>query len=372
MDTPHTIEEPAPPGMVWIAGGTFLMGCDLPNTPEHERPVHLVELDSFWMDETPVTNAQFRAFVQATGYITVAERPVDWEKLKKQLQPGALKPSDDKLQPGSLVFQPTTRPVPLNRYDLWWRWTPGACWRHPTGPGSSLKDMDDHPVCHIAYEDAAAYAAWAGKRLPTEAEWEYAARGGLKGKRFPWGDDNPDLPHPKANIWQGHFPYKNTLKDGYLRTSPVKTFPPNGYGLYDMVGNVWEWTSDWWDPHAYSKRASQPQPIHNPRVAQRVLLPGLEHVPQRAIRGGSYLCHISYCESYRPAARRGGEVESSAGHTGFRCVKDPAWRRVDLHQHPERLPTSVDHLSTTHNPPWTLSGSKSCCTPSRATAFLRP
>lgn len=234
-----TAPEPPRPGMVWIPGGEFLMGSVDPLARNDEAPIHRVRVDGFWMDATEITNTQYAAFVEATGYITVAERPVDWEEIRKQVPPGTPKPPDEMLQPGSLVFTPPDHPVDLERFDLWWTWTTGASWQHPEGPGSSIADRMDHPVVQIAYEDAVAYATWAGGRLPTEAEWEFAARGGLEGKVNVWGDEPVDP--TRCNTWQGHFPDTNTAADGYERTAPVKSYPPNGYGLYDMAGNVWEW-----------------------------------------------------------------------------------------------------------------------------------
>src|SRR5438132_9776917 len=245
-----------PPGMRWIPAGEFTMGTNDPGSMANERPAHRVRLDGFWMDEHDVTNAEFRRFVEATGYITTAERKPDWEEIKKQVPPGTPRLPDSKLVPGSLVFMPADRPVPLDDLSGWWQWTAGADWRHPGGPGSSIEGKDDHPVIQVSWDDAVAYARWAGKRLPTEAEWEYAARGGLKGKRFAWGDEFQPGGRHMANTYQGQFPVKDTAEDGYAGTSPVNAFPPNGYGLYDMAGNVWQWCSDWYraDLHEQSAR----------------------------------------------------------------------------------------------------------------------
>jgi formylglycine-generating enzyme required for sulfatase activity len=277
------------------------------------------------MDATEVTNAQYREFVKATGYKTVAERPLDWEELKKQVPPGTPKPADDVLQPGSVVFMPPDQPVALNNVQNWWQWTVGANWQHPEGPNSNLDGRDQHPVVHIAFEDAVAYAKWADKRLPTEAEWEFAARGGLERKRFTWGDQPYDDEKPLCNIWQGEFPWKNTLTDKYLRTAPVKTFPPNGYGLYEMAGNVWEWCSDFYRADAYVRRTvqSKGEVIENPKGPNDSWDPNdaVESNPKHVIRGGSFLCHVTYCESYRPSARRGEAPDTGMSHLGFRCVK---------------------------------------------------
>ncbi|MGL4552600.1 MAG: formylglycine-generating enzyme family protein [Gemmataceae bacterium] len=306
----------APPGMVWVPPGEFLMGA--PDGPANERPAHRVRLDGFWMDEHEVTNAQFRAFVAATGYVTTAERTPVWDELKKSLPPGTPRPPADRLVPASMVFTPPPAAVPLGDPSGWWRWTPGACWKDPPAG-------DDHPVVHVSWDDANAYARWAGKRLPTEAEWEYAARGGLAGKRYAWGDDPP--PDGKlANIWQGDFPHRNTLADGFARTSPVKSYPPNGYGLYDVAGNVWEWCSDWYRADAYSRRGGGV--AVNPSGPADSWDPNDPHAAKRVTRGGSFLCHVSYCESYRTAARRGTAPDTGMSHLGFRCVISLSDRKV--------------------------------------------
>ncbi|MEC9373772.1 MAG: formylglycine-generating enzyme family protein, partial [Planctomycetota bacterium] len=248
-----------PPGMVWIPAGEFTMGTNDPNSWPAERPAHRVRVDGFWIDRTEVTNAQFAAFVEATGYVTVAERPIDWDELKKQLPPETPKPDAASLQPGSLVFVPPQERVGQGDMSAWWEWTSGADWRHPEGPGSDISNRMDHPVVHVAHEDALAYCRWAGKRLPTEADWEFAARGGLDGKRFAWGDEPASDEAPRVNIWQGAFPNQNTLADGYLRTAPAGSFQANGYGLHDMAGNVWEWCADWYraDRHAQLAREAE-------------------------------------------------------------------------------------------------------------------
>ena len=302
-----------------MPGGMFAMGSE--SFYPEERPVHQVTVDGFLMDEHPVTNAEFRRFVRATGYVTVAERPLD---------PSDYPDADpDLLVPGSLVFQPTSGPVPLDDFTAWWAYVPAADWRHPEGPESTLHGRERHPVVHVAYEDAEAYAAWAGKELPTEAEWEYAARGGLDGAVFPWGDEFTSRGRMMANTWQGQFPWENLLADGYMGSSPVKAFPPNGYGLYDVSGNVWEWTSDWFTTR-HPEDAAKPCCVpHNPRVTDPqssfvVGQPG-EHIPRKVIKGGSHLCAPNYCLRYRPAARQGETVDTSTSHIGFRCIiRDPS------------------------------------------------
>jgi formylglycine-generating enzyme len=312
-----------PPGMVWIEGGEFSMGSTDPLARPDEQPVHRVRVDGFWMDETEVTNAQFRAFVEATGYLTVAERPVDWEELKKQLPPGTPKPPNEVLQPGSVVFTPPDHAVDLARHAQWWSWTIGANWRHPEGPASDLKGKDDHPVVHVAFEDALAYCAWAGKTLPTESQWEFAARGGLDRAVNTWGPEPID--HTRANTWQGEFPHRNTTEDGFARTAPVRQFPPNAFGLYDMAGNVWEWCSDLYRPDAYARRLVLAGPggvVENPTGPERSLDMRNPHAPEsRVQRGGSYLCNDSYCASYRPSARMAAPPDTGMQHLGFRCVK---------------------------------------------------
>jgi formylglycine-generating enzyme required for sulfatase activity len=303
--------------MRWVPPGAFAMGSE-EFYPE-ERPVHGVELDGFWVDEHPVTVAEFRKFVKATGYVTWAERKPDPE----------VYPDADLalLVPGSLVFRATSGPVDLRDVRNWWEWAPGAFWRRPEGPASNVGGRELHPVVHVAVEDAEAYASWAGKRLPTEAEWEYAARGGLEGAVFPWGDEFAPRGRMMANTWQGEFPWQNLRLDGYERTAPVKRFPANGYGLYDVAGNVWEWTKDYFTPHhpgdpvkpccvPYNPRVGAPDP--NDAPAQP-----LPEIPRRVIKGGSHLCAPNYCLRYRPAARQAEAVDTSTSHIGFRCVLDP-------------------------------------------------
>jgi len=305
--------RPPKPDMVWIVGGTFLMGSD--NFYPDEKPVHRVTVDGFWMDKYQVTNKQFQKFVKATGYITVAERP-----LNPADYPGA-KP--EMLVPGSLVFKMTSGPVDLRDMSHWWSWVPGTCWRHPEGPGSSIKQRDHLPVVHIAYEDAEAYSQWVGEALPTEAEWEFAARGGLESTVFTWG--NEPLPKGKlmANTWQGQFPWKY-LKNHPPAPEPVGSYPANGYGLYDMAGNVWEWTCDWYTSQ-YPEDTDKPCCIpRNPRggAMENSYDPAQPQcqIPRKVLKGGSYLCSPEYCLRYRPAARRPQMVDTGMSHVGFRCV----------------------------------------------------
>ncbi len=288
--------------MCWIPGGEFLMGSE-EFYPE-ELPVRSVQLEGFWISSHPVTVAEFGRFVEETGYVTLAERPPDPADY-----PGA---DPAALVAGSAVFQPTEGPVPLDSL-VWWRYVPGACWHAPEGPNSDILSREQHPVTHVAYEDAEAYAHWAGTSLPTEAEWERAARGGLQGKRFAWGDEETPGGRWMANTWQGEFPWQNLELDGYPGTSAVGCFPPNGYGLYDMTGNVWEWTRE---PDLFPTSASPSSPCCAPPAPRAVT----EDDPTRVIKGGSYLCAPSYCLRYRPAARQVHPIDTSTGHIGFRCV----------------------------------------------------
>jgi len=312
-----------PAGMVHVPGGSFTMGSDARDVQAHEGPAHVVSVSAFYMDEHEVTNEAFGRFVAETGYLTVAERPIDWEKLRLEVPEGTPKPPDSMLLPGSLIFKPVTdRPLERVQFFEWWQWLPGANWRHPDGPGSDLAGKEQHPVVHIALEDAAAYAKWAGKRLPTEAEWEFAAKGGYTAARFSWGDEDPINQPNLANIWQGPFPLENKALDGFVATAPVKTYPPNGYGLYDMSGNVWEWTTDRYN-RRYYEVLSEGGHCKNPVGPDRVSDPQDPYAQdKRVIKGGSFLCHVAYCESYRPSARMATEVNSSQVHLGFRCVKD--------------------------------------------------
>ncbi len=319
------IEGPARPGrehegeaMAWIPGGSFMMGSDQ-HYPE-ERPCHSVKVAGFWMDRTTVTNREFGRFIAATGYMTVAERPLD-----PKLYPGA---APEMLAPGALVFRMTDGPVDTRDIRNWWHWTKGACWHAPEGPGSDIAGREDHPVVHVAFEDASAYAAWAGKALPSEAEWECAARGGLEGAEFAWGQELAPGGAHLANTWQGPFPWRNFEADGFAGTCPVRSFPPNGYGLHEVCGNVWEWTQDWWA----AKHAADPESPccapENPRG------PGMEgsfdplqpaiRIPRKVVKGGSFLCAPSYCRRYRPAARHAQMVDTGMSHIGFRCIRRPS------------------------------------------------
>jgi formylglycine-generating enzyme required for sulfatase activity len=291
-------------GMQYVPGGTFAMGST--DFYPEEQPVHEVAVDGFWMDEHPVTAAEFRRFVRETEYVTVAERPLD-----PALYPDA---DPELLVPGSLVFRKREGPVDLRDHRNWWEYLPGAHWRRPGGKGTTINGRDRHPVVHVTYEDADAYAAWAGKELPTEAEWERAARGGLDGAVFAWGDEHFPEGKPMANTWQGEFPWQNLRTDGFEGTSPVGSFPPNGYGLYDMTGNVWEWTTDWFRAAHVESPCCAPL---NPRVDTPE---GTELIPRRVTKGGSHLCAPNYCLRYRPAARQGQAIDSSTGHIGFRCI----------------------------------------------------
>ena len=305
-------------GMVWIPGGAFTMGAtDREGRPD-EYPAHTVRVRGFWADANEVTNAQFRKFVEATGYITTAETKPDWEELKKQVPPGTPKPPDSLLVASSLVFTPPNHPVPLDDVSQWWSWRKGADWKHPRGPGSSIAGKDNYPVVQVSWDDARAYAKWAGKRLPTEAEWEYAARGGLKDKPYPWGSEDITEGKPKANTWQGNFPNHNTQWDGYYGLAPVRSFTPNGYGLYDVAGNVWEWCSDWYDANYYAGLAGQT--ADNPTGPASSNDPMEPGTPKRVVRGGSFLCNASYCKGYRVTSRMKTSPDTGLEHTGFRCV----------------------------------------------------
>ena len=302
----------APDGMAWIPGGEFWMGSDFPMFRD-ARPVHLVHVDGFFMDKTEVRNEEFERFVKATGYVTVAERVPTLEEF-----PGA---PPENLVAGSVVFVPPSAPVPLNSHFRWWSYVHGADWRHPQGPESGISDRMEHPVVHVAYEDVLAFAAWAGKRLPTEAEWEFAARGGLERKAYIWGDDFETGGNAMANTFQGHFPDQNTNQDGYETTAPVRSFPPNGYGLYDMAGNVWEWTSDWYRPDYYGSLAVSGV-SRNPGGPSDSVDPSEPGVPKKVHKGGSFLCTDQYCARYMPGGRGKGATDTGTSHLGFRLVKD--------------------------------------------------
>ncbi len=304
---------PAPTGMAWIPGGTFWMGCEGCGMPD-ALPAHLVEVDGFWMDRTPVTNAAFERFVKATGYVTVAERP-----LNAKDYPGVPR---EMLVPGSAVFSPTSTPVPLDNPLQWWRYTPGASWRHPEGAGSQLRTRAEHPVVHVAFEDVLAYATWAGKRVPTEAEFEFAARGGLDRNLYPWGNDLTPGNTAPANIWQGTFPAKDRGEDGFTGTSPVTAFPPNAFGLHDMGGNVWQWSADWYRPDYFAALAAAGPVARNPQGPATSFDPQEPSAAKRVLKGGSYLCTDQYCARYLVGSRGKAEVTSGASNLGFRLVRD--------------------------------------------------
>lgn len=322
------IEEPtgkAPDeGMVWIPGGRFRMGNDDPAPNQmDETPRHEVVIDGFWMDATEVTNRQFAEFVEATGYVTVAEQRTDREDLRGQLPDEEIDAiPEEMLDPSSICFNSNFDPQRIDKRNPNWPysvWTivKGANWRHPEGPDSSIEDRMDHPVVHVAWPDAVAYGEWAGKRLPTEAEWEWAARGGLEDATYPWGDEKMPDGRYVNNIWQGDFPYVNQIDDGYKTSAPVKSFPPNAYGLYDMSGNVWEWCHDWYRPDYYAHSAER-----NPFGPTDSFDPNEPRIPKRVQRGGSFMCSDTYCIGYRVTARMKGDPNSATFHCGFRCVSD--------------------------------------------------
>ncbi len=309
---PASSDAAAPRDMVWIDAASFLMGSNQ-HYPE-ERPVVRAEARGFWIDRTPVTNADFARFVEATGWITAAEiapRAEDY--------PGAL---PEMLKPASLVFTPTRGPVDLRDCSAWWRFTAGADWRHPTGPDSSLAGLEQHPVVHVAWADVEAYARWAGLDLPTEAEWELAARGGLAGAEYAWGEELTPGGQHMANVWQGRFPWENLAQDGWARTSPVGFYPANGFGLHDMIGNVWEWTRDWWSMPSAGPIKSCCGPAGREAQSYDPATPDLK-IPRKVLKGGSHLCAPSYCRRYRPAARHAHPIDTSTSHVGFRCVLRP-------------------------------------------------
>ncbi|EOZ98526.1 Sulfatase modifying factor 1 precursor (C-alpha-formyglycine- generating enzyme 1) [Indibacter alkaliphilus LW1] len=307
-------------GMVFIPEGEFFMGTNDPESYPVERPAVKRKVKAFWMDETEVTNAQFAEFVAETGYVTMAEKTPDWEEMKKQLPPGTPKPPEENMQPGSMVFSAPSSRVPLHDISLWWKWVLGASWKHPEGPGSDIEGLENHPVVHIAYEDAEAYAKWAGKRLPTETEWEYAAKSGREHQRYAWGDTYKPQMSFMANTFQGEFPNNNLAEDGFEGTAPVKSFPPNDYGLYDMIGNVWEMTSDWYDAIKFRRLAGN-APALDSSISQ-CYNPTNPYALEKVIKGGSFLCADDYCINYRPSARQGQDYESGTSNIGFRCVRD--------------------------------------------------
>lgn len=307
-------------GMVLIPGGVFDMGGDNDQASEDEYPKHKVKLSSFYMDITEVTNAQFRKFTEATGYITTAERKPDWEEIEKTLPPGTPRPPDSMLVAASLVFKQAAGPVDLSDYSQWWSWVKGANWKHPEGPGSSIEGKEHLPVVQVSWDDAQAYCKWAGKRLPTEAEWEFAARGGLINNIYPWGNEHINTGSPKTNSWEGKFPFLNEKKDGFITIAPVKTYAPNGYGLYDMAGNVWEWCSDLYHADYYKQLAGKL--TADPRGPADSYDPQEPYTLKRSLRGGSFLCNDSYCTGYRVARRMKSSPDTGLEHTGFRCVRD--------------------------------------------------
>jgi sulfatase modifying factor 1 len=316
MSEPNRSDAPAAPptdDAVWIPGGAYLMGSDT-HYPE-EKPAHKVSVPGFWMNRHTVTNREFARFIEATGHVTAAEKPADPAQY-----PGA-KP--ELLAPSSVVFRKTSGPVDLRNPYLWWTYVPGADWRHPQGPDSSLDGLEDHPVVHVDFADAETYALWAGMELPTEAEWERAARGGLEGAEFSWGDEFKPGGKAMANTWQGRFPWENLLEDGFEGTAPVGSFPPNGYGLYDMAGNVWEWTTDWYQEHGAithacctleNPRGGAPEQSHDPRTPD-------VRIPRKVMKGGSHLCAPNYCRRYRPAARMAQPIDTSTCHLGIRLIR---------------------------------------------------
>lgn len=327
----HEVENRSvqdPRRMVWISGGEFLMGSSDLKAKLNEQPAHRVRVHGFWMDRTPVTNVQFAAFVVATGYVTTAERKPSWETLRPQLPTDATIPAPDQLVPGGLVFVGTDQPVSLDDYTQWWCYVPGANWRHPQGPGSSIAGKDDHPVVQVSYEDALAYARWIGKRLPTEAEWEFAAQGGLQAAAYAWGNDFAPQGRKMANVWEGYqepFPVVNPQTIAAHGTSRVCTYSTNPYGLCDITGNVWQWVADWYRADAFvlemrGRKAVDPQGPKDSYDPDDRSAPA--NAPKRVIRGGSFLCNREYCLSYRPSARRGSDPYTSTSHIGFRLVYD--------------------------------------------------
>jgi len=308
-------------GMVWIPAGNFMMGGDNEQARKDEYPKHGVKVNGFYMDATEVTNAQFSEFVKATGYITTAEKDINWEEIKSQVPPNTPKPPDSVLKAASLIFVPTKSEVNLNDYSQWWAWTRGANWKHPNGPNTDIIGKDNFPVTHVSWDDAVAYSKWAGKRLPTEAEWEYAARGGLVNNTYSWGKTFDENGVSKCNFWQGNFPYLNLNKDGFMGAAPVKSFAPNGYGLYDVAGNVWEWCADLYNNDYYTQLSKTKLAI-NPKGPTKSFDPDEPLITKRVMRGGSFLCNDSYCSGYRVSARMKSSPDSGMEHLGFRCVMD--------------------------------------------------
>ena len=315
------ISFPPPNGMVWVEGKSYTKGAKIDDqySMMREKPSHNVYVDGFFIDITEVTNKQFKKFAAETGYITIAERKIDWEEMKKSLPPGTPKPHDSILQPGSLIFNEDVKEVAgMDNYFQWWKWQIGANWQAPKGPGSSIENKENFPVVHIAYEDALAYCQWANRRLPTEAEWESAAQGNFKNAIYTWGD-NVDLLDSNANTWQGNFPVVNEGSDGFKMIAPVKSYPANSIGVYDMIGNVWEITDDLFNINYYRELDSSTE-LNNPKGASSCYNPSNPFETQHVMKGGSFLCHDSYCASYRISARMGVSIDSGSDHTGFRTI----------------------------------------------------
>lgn len=313
-----------PKNMVWVPGSTFTQGAKANDrlALAHEKPAHSVAVDGFFIDITEVTNANFEKFVAETHYVTTAERPIVWEEFKKTLPPGTPKPADSLLQPGSLVFNDKAKNVTnYNDFTQWWKWVNGANWRHPEGKESNIIGKENYPVVHISYEDAQAYCKWSNRRLPTEAEWELAAMGNLKNTIYTWGNDESKV-NKEANTWQGNFPNKNTNQDGYAFLAAVKSFPPNSFGIYDMSGNVWEYTQDWYNTNYYQELLAKGETAINPQGAVEAFNMNNPYEKEKIIKGGSFLCNESYCSSFRISARMEMTEGSSSNHVGFRTVTD--------------------------------------------------
>ena len=311
-----------PKGMVWVPGNCFSQGAKEEDNLAlpHEKPLHPVCVDGFFIDETEVTNAQFKKFVDATGYLTTAERPINWEEIKKTLPPNTPKPNDSVLVPGSLVFfEGISKVNNMNNYQEWWKWVAGANWKHPKGKNSTIEGKDNYPVVHISYQDAMAYCKWANRKLPTESEWELAAMGNLKNSIYTWGNKKDDI-DKKANTWQGTFPTNNSGTDGFKSFSPVKSFPPNSLGIYEISGNVWEYTADYYNSNYYEELLKTNSQTKNPKGASSAYNPNNPYQSERIIKGGSFLCNESYCSSFRISARMGMTEDSSSDHVGFRTI----------------------------------------------------
>ncbi|MEQ9063463.1 MAG: formylglycine-generating enzyme family protein [Vicingaceae bacterium] len=307
-------------GMIEIPAGSFWMGADNEQAEADEYPEHKVAVSAFFLDEHEVRNKDFENFVITTGYVTIAEKDISWEEMEKEVPAGTAKPHDSLLKAGSLVFFRTDHPVALDDLSQWWKWIIGANWKHPRGPGSSIKNKSEYPVVHVAWNDAMAYCQWKNKRLPTEAEWEWASRGGLENHVYSWGSEELNDADPKANYWQGVFPWKDAANDGYSGTAPVKSYPANSFGLYDMAGNVWEWCADWYD-HNYYKKIGKKTSI-NPSGPDQSYDPMEPHSVKKVLRGGSFLCNEKYCSGYRNSRRMRNSVDTGMEHIGFRCACD--------------------------------------------------